>query len=122
MVFARYPPQDLKFGIILLYCLIYYGLVVKDKSDKNIALKNINDLITDVNSNIASDTYENNQEIKKFESLTELNESFSFWVKKFNIETEQDKKIAVNILSVQKKLSETEPTKIFNLQITNVTL
>lgn len=107
---------------LIEFCFIYYGLVVKDKSDKNIALKNINDLIDDVNTSTASDTYENNQEVRKFSSLTELSESFSAWSKRVRNELERDKKIAQNILVVQNKLGETEPTNIINLQITNVTL
>lgn len=107
---------------LIEFCYIYYALVIQDKSDRNVALKNINNLIDDINASTASDIYENNQEIKKFDSLTELNESFSFWSKKYKKELEKDRNIAKNILIVQTKLEETEPTKITNLQITNFTL
>jgi hypothetical protein len=107
---------------LIEFCYIYYGSVILDKGDKTEALKNINGLIEDVNANVATDVYENNQEVKRFESLTELNESFSFWRKKYIQERDKDISIALNILNVQNKLKETEPTPITNLQITNVTL
>ena len=104
------------------FCYIYYGIIIENKGDKNDALKNINELIKDVNENIASDTFENNQEVKPFESLTILNESFSFWAKKYKNDRDRDKAIAENLLVIQGKLKETVPTKIQNLQITNLTL
>ena len=107
---------------LLEFCYIYYGVIIRSKDDKNEALKNINELIKDVNESIATDAFENNQEVKVFESLTILNESFSFWRKKYINERDHDKVIAENLLVVQEKLKETTPTKIQNLQITNLTL